>query len=383
MKTTTFTSKHALTPLLSGALVIACLLEAAAQDARFFRITGPVPTRITGITADGTVTWTNVATNATFTVQTATTLRGPANWVDYVQVPASNAATAFRLFSTNAPFGMALIPAGSFTMGNCMDPAEGFTDELPLHTVYVSAFYMDRYDVTKALWDAVKTWSVTKGYYYSHAGSGKASTHPVQTINWFDAVRWCNARSQKEGLTPCYYADPGFTNVYGSGVALPYVKWDAKGYRLPTGAEWEKAARGGTSGRRFPWSNVDTITHSQANYYSYSSYAYDISPTRNYHPTFATGGQPYTSPVGYFAANGYGLYDMAGNVLQWCWDWFSDTYYSSSPGSDPHGPPSGSYRTLRGGTWNNAADFARCSVCGDGNPVYADNRAGFRCVRGF
>ena len=167
---------------------------------------------------------------------------------------------------------MALIPAGNFTMGNCMDPSEGWSAELPLHTVYVSAFYMDQYLVTSNLWYTVKSWNGGNGYSYDYAGSGKASTHPVQTIDWYDMVKWCNARSQKEGLTPCYYTDSGLAVVYKTGQVAPYVNWGANGYRLPTEAEWEKAARGGFTERRFPWGN--TITESQASYYSCYCYSY-------------------------------------------------------------------------------------------------------------
>ena len=136
------------------------------------------------------------------------------------------------------------------------------------------------------------------------------------------------------------------------------MKWDAKGYRLPTEAEWEKGARGGASGHRFPWSDVDTITWSRANYYAYpSAYAYDLNPTTGYHPTFATGGPPYTSPVGYFAANGYGLYDMDGNVSQWCWDWYGS--YSNGAQTDPRGPASGSIRVIRAGGWPAYAIYCR------------------------
>ena len=276
-----------------------------------------------------------------------------------------------------APSGMALIPAGSFTMGNCMGPAEGYSDELPLHTVYVSAFYMDKYLVTKSLWDTVYQWAIAHGYSFDYAGSGKASTHPVQTIDWYDCVKWCNARSEKEGKVPAYYTDAGLSVRYRTGQMSPYVSWSS-GYRLPTEAEWEKAARGGMSGQRFPWGN--TITHSQANYYSDARYAYDISPTRGYHPTFNDGLYPYTSPVGYFAANGYGLYDMAWNVWQWCWDWWSDTYYSSSPGSDPRGAASGSIRVIRGGCWCSYAFYCRAANRSYSGPTYSYSYLGFRPV---
>jgi formylglycine-generating enzyme required for sulfatase activity len=278
-----------------------------------------------------------------------------------------------------APTGMALIPAGSFQMGNCMDPGEGYSDELPVHTVYVSAFYMDKCEVTKAQWDEVYTWAVGQGYSFDYPGSGKAANHPVQAIDWYDAVKWCNARSEKEGRVPAYYTDAALSVVYKTGQAAPYVRWD-RGYRLPTEAEWEKAARGGVGGHRFPWSDSDTIQHGRANYYSYSAYSYDTSPTRGDHPSFATGGFPYTSPVGYFAPNGYGLYDMAGNVWEWCWDWYASDYYGSSPPADPRGPPGGSYRVIRGGGWYNFA--GRCRVSRR-NYVWPDFRyydIGFRSV---
>ena len=284
---------------------------------------------------------------------------------------------------------IALIPAGNFQMGNLMDPVEGNADELPVHTVYVSAFYMDRYEVTKARWDDVRAWGLIHGYTDIPAGSGKAATHPVQTISWYNMVKWCNARSEMEGLTPVYFTDDAQTVLYQTGnvnVTNAQVKWSANGYRLPTEAEWEKAARGGTSGHRFPWSNVETITHSQANYSSSASYSYDVSPTRGYHPTFAVNGGPYTSPVGYFASNGYGLYDMAGNVWEWCWDWYGSSYYSTSPSIDPQGSPTGSVRVLRGGSWIDDGGAHNCRVANRDYrpPVDTDSsKFGFRCVRGI
>jgi len=283
--------------------------------------------------------------------------------------------------SAPPPPGMVMIPAGSFTMGNCMDPGEGDSDELPLHTVYVSAFYMDRYEVSKALWDEVKGWNGGNGYVYEYAGSGKVANHPVHTVNWRDCVKWCNARSQKEGLTPCYYNEEGLTTVYKTGTGTPYVKWDAAGYGLPTEAEWEKAAWGGTPGHRFPWSATDNISHSEANYWAGNNYPYNLSYPAGYHPTFATGGYPYTSPVGYFGANGYGLYDMAGNVWEWCWDWYSSTYYSSSPASNPLGPATGSQRVARGSSWDYEALYCRCAARFPLPPADEYNQLGVRSVR--
>ena len=277
---------------------------------------------------------------------------------------------------------MALIPAGNFQMGDNL--GDGWSNETPVHTVYVSAFYMDRTEVSWGKWQEVRTWSATRGYDIGSVGSGKADNHPVQSVNWYDCIKWLNARSEMEGLTPCYRRGGV---VYKAEQHDDIVcAWSANGYRLPTEAEWEKAARGGLSGRRFPWG--DTIQHTRANYYSSAGYAYDTSATRGFHPSYATdfpSNFPLTNPVGAFAANGYGLHDMAGNLLEWCWDWFDD--YPSGSVSNPHGPssPSGSWgsnRVIRGGSWG--ADGARrCRVAFRDNyrPDYMHYIIGFRAVR--
>ncbi len=108
------------------------------------------------------------------------------------------------------PSGMVLIPGGEFQMGDTF--IEGDSSERPVHTVYLSPYYIDKYEVTKGLWDAVRTWATSNGYDLI-AGSGNAAGHPVQSINWYDCVKWCNARSQQEGRTPCYYTDAGLTTV--------------------------------------------------------------------------------------------------------------------------------------------------------------------------
>ena len=276
--------------------------------------------------------------------------------------------------------GMVLIPAGDFSMGDAFDP-EGDDDELPVHTVSVSAFYMDATEVTKAKWDEVYTWATNNGYSFDNAGSGKATNHPVHTVNWYDCVAWANARSQYDGFTTCYTNANGTAYTNSTVAFSGGCDWSAGGYRLPTEAEWEKAARGGASGRRFPWEDANTIQHARANYYASSSYSYDTSPTTGYHPDYDEGGFPYTSPVGSFAPNGYGLYDMAGNLYEWCWDWYSSTYYSSSPDTDPRGPASGSHRVRRGGYWGYSADGCRVAFRFSYSPGLVSLYLGFRLVR--
>ena len=348
----------------------------SAQDAAFFRITAPVPTQITGFGTNGFISWTNAPTNTTFTIQIARSLIGPSNWLDYVQVPATNAPTSEQIIDFHPPTGMALIPAGSFTMGDSLDTNNAAA--LPLHTVYISTFHMDKYAVTKTLWSDVYNWATNHGYSFDHAGLGKTNTHPVQTVSWYDCVKWCNARSEKEGKTPAYYTDAGLTVRYQNGQVTPYVNWSA-GYRLPTEAEWEKAERGGPSGLRFSWGN--TISWSQANYRANTNYSYDASPASGYHPTFATNGTPYTSPVDYFAPNGYGLYDMTGNVFEWCWDWLGD--YAGIAQTDPRGsaiPVYGSFRISRGCSWKATPNYCPTAIRSFYSPSDTSNDLGFRSV---
>jgi formylglycine-generating enzyme required for sulfatase activity len=271
--------------------------------------------------------------------------------------------------------GFALIPDGEFIVGDALDGDEN----APQHKVNVSAFYMQKKEVSKAEWDEVRAWGLKNGYPDLPEGKGKAADHPVQTVSWYDVVKWCNAKSVKEGLMPCYYTDAAQMAVYQTGkadLANTMVKWSANGYRLPTEAEWEKAARGGLSGKRFPWG--DAISHEQANFFNMGKESYQKGTT-DFHPTYKTGEMPYTSPVGSFAANGYGLYDMTGNVLEWCWDRYGE--YPSALRTDPCGATSGSNRAFRGGGWSITTDYCRVAYRNYYIPGGDDYGIGFRMAR--
>jgi formylglycine-generating enzyme required for sulfatase activity len=260
------------------------------------------------------------------------------------------------------------------------DSLDGISDA-PTRTVTLDAYYIGKYEVTKAEWDEVRTWALSNGYSDLSTGAGKASNHPVQTVNWYDMLKWCNARSQKEGLTPAYYTNDAQTTIYKTGsldITNSKVKWTANGYRLPTEAEWEKAARGGLSGKRFPWG--DTISQSQANYYALSLSSYDLSGSvNNYHPIYATGVTPYTAPVGTFSANGYGLYDVTGNVWEYCWD-LSGTYAAGSQ-TNPRGVSLGTDRVNRGGGCHSDASLCRVADRNKANPPDSYDDLGFRVAR--
>jgi formylglycine-generating enzyme required for sulfatase activity len=279
------------------------------------------------------------------------------NGVACVRQFLSDVLTSTRTFefeladTVDEPQGMVLIPAGT---NSGTDPDFG------AYSLTVDSFYMDATEVTKGQWDTVYSWAVANGYSFDNAGSGKASNYPVHWVNWYDCVKWCNARSQMDGKTPCYTVSG---STYKTGQSSPDCDLDAGGYRLPTSDEWEYAARGGLSGKRFPWG--DTINHSKANYGANGSmYSYDTSPytARTYHPSYDDGGYPYTSPAGSFSSNGYGLYDMAGNVWEWC-----DT-------------SSGSLRLFRGGCWYDLAAYVRCGYESASLPAVADHDGGFRSV---
>jgi formylglycine-generating enzyme required for sulfatase activity len=244
--------------------------------------------------------------------------------------------------SVQVPDGFKLIPSGNFQMGDSLDA----NADAPVHTVYVSPIYMGETEVTVREWQEVKLWAAQKGYSIETVdGDGYGTETPASNLTWWDAVKWCNAKSEKEGLKPVYYTDVLQTAVYRAGrvdISNAMVDWGANGYRLPTEAEWEKAARGGGAARRYP--NGNTLTRTDANF----------TPTGSDHLVLV--------PVKSYSPNGFGLYDMAGNVSEWCWDWKGA--YETAAQTDPKGPSSAkfppTYRVVRGG--NRLSGSALCGV---------------------
>lgn len=290
------------------------------------------------------------------------------------------------------------IAGGGFVMGDALDKLR---DARP-HRVTLSPYSIGRHEVTLKLWDQVASWGRTHGYPELPSGQAKGDDHPVYGVAWDDAVRWCNARSEMEGRTPCYYEDEGWTKILRTRereITARCVRWVGDGYRLPTEAEWEMAARGGLQGKRFPRGNE--ITHNDANYSGSSKGApYDKSG-RDGAPAAFVSSLPYTAPVGSFAPNGLGLHDMAGNVLEWCWDFYdkhygvselarheSTTMALSPPASagvvkDPRGPELGATSVVRGGSWRHSAEDARCAFRYDLPGAAPAAHVGFRLVRGL
>ena len=241
---------------------------------------------------------------------------------------------------------LVLIPAGPFSLGNT-GSYEGEYDEKPPVTIIISKpFYISKYEITQQQYKAVMG---------NNPSEFKGDDLPVEQVSWYDALNFCNALSQSEGLTPCY-------TINGTKVTSDF---EANGYRLPTEAEWEYAAKAGTK----------TDFYSGKLTYSGNS---PIDPNLDKIAWYSANSSNTTHPVGQKTPNAFGLYDMSGNVWEWCWDRYAE--YPSKETKDYQGPEIGTYRVYRGGGWRNLAWYCR-STNRDRN--YLDdknNSLGFRVV---
>jgi formylglycine-generating enzyme required for sulfatase activity len=249
-----------------------------------------------------------------------------------------------------------LINGGTFTMGSAEDEAGRSNNEGPQRQVTVASFFMGKYEITQKEFEELM--GINNSFF-------KGDMLPVENVSWFEAVEYCNRRSKKEKLIPAYI-------ISGSGDNLTVV-WDKKanGYRLPTEAEWEYACRAGTS---TPFYTGNNITTKQANYNGFSPY------DKNAKGVFLE----KTTPVGAFEPNPWGLYDMPGNVLEWCWDWYADSYGGGAVNAsavNPAGAASGSFRIIRGGSWAGTARGVRSAFRGNNIPTAQNSYLGFRIAR--
>ncbi len=237
-----------------------------------------------------------------------------------------------EIITTKLGTEMVVIPAGSFEMGS----PDGNPDEQPVHQVWIDSFVMDRYEVTQKQYAKL---------ILADPAHFKGPTRPVEMISWANAALYCNKRSRAEGLEPCYDEETA------------QCDFAASGYRLPTEAEWEYACRAGSATRelkRYAW--------------------------------FAENASKTTHPVGLKQPNPWGLYDILGNVAEWCNDIYGDRYYAASPEKNPRGPTEGDKYVLRGGAWNSSPRTCRPAhrvgeAPGFQDACFARDAIGFRCVR--
>jgi formylglycine-generating enzyme required for sulfatase activity len=287
------------------------------------------------------------------TVQPTPVYQPPARRVEPAPAPAKPVVPANMLFIA--------APTRAYKMGNVFDSKEG-SDNETVHSVTLKPFVMDQYETTFAEYDAFC--DATGRTKPSDEGWGRGN-RPVMNVSWFDACDYANWRSKQSGKTPCY-------TISGETVTC---NWSANGFRLPTEAEWEYAAS---------WNpNTNTKTRFGNGKEIADPAEINFDGSKSYVKPFSKEG-PYrgkTVSVGSFAPNGHGLYDMAGNVWEWCWDRYSSTYSNST--DNPTGAVEGSYRVNRGGSWACYPEYCRASNRFGDTPADRGSNIGFRLLSSF
>jgi len=262
-----------------------------------------------------------------------------------------NPLFTITLYAQSVNYEMVRVPGGSFQMGSA---SGGENFERPVHTVTLSAFSIGKYEVTQALYESVMGYNPSRFKNYADSPN-----RPVENVTWYDAIEFCNKLSERERLQPVYTIS-GREPATGYPITYATVTpdWSKNGYRLP--AQWEYAARGGNG--------------------TPGDYVYSGSNDVNTVAWYEGNSNNAPQVVGTKTPNGLGLYDMSGNVWEWCWDRYGD--YSSEAQTDPKGASSGSYRVRRGGGWNSSSTGARSAYRSYSNPNNGWNdNLGFRLVR--
>ena len=343
---------------------------------------------ITGFQGNGELSVTGLWTNASCRVEWASSLTGQwcQSWEDLKRMPTrTNTAMVFkvpmfyRVVMAEPPEGMVVVPGGTFTMGSDL----GYEAD-PDHQVTLSTFCLSKYETTYGLWYEVKSWASTNGYSFANAGvegsdgvtgavPTTASNEPVTTVNWCDAIVWCNARSEKEELTPVYTDGYGPVRDSSDATACNNARFNttANGYRLPTEAEWEYAAR-----------YQDGTTWTPGHYASGATNSIYYVAACEAVAWFEWNSYAQTHPVGEKAPNQLMAYDMSGNVSEFCWDWWYEAY-SGDAATNPIGPASGSTRVYRGGSCLWDEYWLRCAYREHFFPYEFHFSQGFRCARGL
>lgn len=319
-------------------------------------------------------------------------------WEPYLQVSAGAAASAFTIevpashenhlyrVHPRPELGpllkpMVVVPGGTYLMGQeaWYAGVNGMLVGGPVHSVTLSPFTMDAHEVTLAEWRQVVAWATNAArgdrvYDLRYWGDGDGPNNPVVMIDWYHVLKWANARSEMEGRPPAYFTSESRAVVYRTGtieVRNDWVDWDGGGYRLPTEAEWEYAGRGGLAGKIYAWGDESPDA-------TRCNFAYQIN---------------HTTPVGSYPPNGYGLFDMAGNVREWCWDLHvadpAISYtnhivyapYDPEPQTNPRGPYTGPRGMSRGGGWVDWKEGIQVGRRHNDERYRVTNFTGFRLAR--